>query len=152
METEAMTAVDPVRTPALDSARTQTVRATREPEHHDGLLGSALALSLGMFESGLRASAKLARSGSSDAQRLVDAALGFGEQAAQTLFRNARSTNAVVFQLAGEVVDRGEQAALIMLGQGQYATDRAAEIAAQATHAVVGPLGTRGPNGSAQGR
>lgn len=126
---------------------THEPRATREPDRHDGILGSWIALWVGMMESTVRTSGRFTKAAIGETQKAVDATVDWTEEMQQALFRTVRQANRAAFELAGEVVARSEQAALVVLRQSQSTGDRASELAAQASQAVIG---SRGINGAAR--
>jgi hypothetical protein len=136
--------VEPMKSAHAEGAHEP--RATREPDHRDGIFGTWIALGVGMMESTVRTTGRLFRVTCGESQRAVEATIDWSEQAQQAFYRMARQANRSVFELSSEMVSRTEQAALVVLRQGQHTGDRASELAAQASQAVVG---SRGLNGSA---
>ncbi len=124
-------------------------RATRDPDRHDGIFGTWIALWVGMVESTVRTGARFSKAAIGETQKAVDATIDWSEETQQALFRTMRQANKAVFDLAGEVVGRSEAAALVVLRQTQSTGDRASELAASASHAVIG---SRGLNGAAVAR
>jgi hypothetical protein len=120
-------------------------RATREPDHRDGIFGTWIALWVGMLESTVRTTGRFFQVVCGESQKAVEATIDWSEQAQQSIHRTARQANRSVFDLSAEVISRTEQAALVVLRHGQHTGDRASELAAQASQAVVG---SRGLNGS----
>lgn len=116
-------------------------RSTREPDKHDGIFGTWVALWVGMIESSVRTSGRFSKAAIGETQKVVEATIDWSEETQQALFRTIRQANRAVFDLAGEVVGRSEQAALVVLRQTQSTGDRASELAASASHAVIGSRG-----------
>jgi hypothetical protein len=121
-------------------------RATRDPDRHDGIFGTWIALWVGMMETTVRTSGRFSKAAIGETQKAVDATIDWTEETQQALFRTIRQANRAAFELASEVVGRSEQAALVVLRQSQSTGDRASELAAQASHAMIG---SRGVNGAA---
>ena len=116
-------------------------RTTREPDEHDGVFGSFIALTIGMLESTVRTTGGICRSVCSESQKMVGATIDWSEETQKALFRTARQLNESSFGLAGEAIARTERAALVVLGQTQRTGDRASELAAQTSQAVMGSRG-----------
>jgi hypothetical protein len=125
----------------LDSTSSQNNFSTREPDGKDGVLGSFLALSFGMLESSVRASASVARAVTTESQKISDAMVQLEDQANQALVRAIRKVSESSFGLATDAINRLEHAALVLLSQTQRTTDRVAELAAQTSQATVGSRG-----------
>lgn len=122
-------------------------RTARQPDTRDGILGSFFTLSLGMVESGVRTTANLGRTVTTEGQKVSEAVIALNEQSSQALLRTARKVNESAFGLLTDVVNRLEGAALVVISQGQQTSDRVAELAASASQAAVG---SRGLNGQAR--
>jgi hypothetical protein len=119
-------------------------RTARQPDPRDGILGSFLALSLGMIESGVRTSANVTRTLTGESQKVGEALIQLNEQSSQALLRTARKLNESTFGLLTDMVNRLESGALVVIAQGQQTSDRVAELAAQASQAAVGSRGIGG--------
>ena len=130
-----------------NGAMSEGTRTARQPDTRDGILGSFFTLSLGMVESGVRTTASLGRTMTTESQKIGDAVITLNEQGSQALLRTARKINESAFGLLTDIVNRLEGAALVVIAQGQQTSDRVAELAAQASQAAVG---SRGLNGSAR--
>jgi len=125
----------------LNREATGTARATRDPDEQDGIFGTFVHLTVGMIESTVRTSTRVSRSLLTETRGAVNATIGFAESTGQAIARGARSINDGGFGLADESVARMERAALAVLRQTQSAGDRASELAAATSHAVVGTRG-----------
>jgi hypothetical protein len=136
--------VEPMKSARSEGAHEP--RATREPDHRDGIFGTWIALGVGMMESTVRTTSRFCRVVCGESQKAVEATIDWSDQAQQALHRTLRQANRSVFDLGSEMIGRTEQAALVVLRHGQNTGDRASELAAQASQAVVG---SRGLNGSA---
>ena len=133
----------------LDSTSSNNNFSTREPDSKDGVLGSFLALSFGMLESGVRSSASVARAVTTESHKITDALVQLEDQANQALVRAARKVSESSFGLATDAINRLEHAALVLLTQSQRTTDRVAELAAQTSQATVGSRGLNSARASA---
>jgi hypothetical protein len=116
-------------------------RTARSPDGRDGILGSFFTLSLGMVESGVRTTASVGRTLASESQKVTEAVISLNEQSSQALLRTARKLNESAFGLLADAFTRLENAALVVISQGQQTSDRVAELAAQASQAAVGSRG-----------
>ncbi len=126
--------------------RSEDRRTARQPDTRDGVIGSFFTLSLGMIESGVRTTASIGRTMTTESQRVGEAVIVLNEQGSQALLRTARKLNESAFGLLTDVVNHLESAALVVIAQGQATSDRVAELAAQASQVAVG---SRGLNGTA---
>jgi hypothetical protein len=131
----------------IGSAVDSSTRAARHPDGKDGILGSFFSLSLGMLETGVRTTANVGRTLTSESQKVTEAVIQLEEHAAQALVRTARKLNESAFGLLSDAINRTEGAALVVLSQSQRTSDRVAELAAQASSGVVG---SRGLNSAAR--
>jgi hypothetical protein len=116
-------------------------RETREPDPKDGIFGTWIHLAVGMTESSIRTTTRVSRTVLGEIKAGVNALIGFVDHANQSLVRGARSVNEGAFGLADEAAARGERAFLVVLRQTQYAGDRASELAAATSQAIVGSRG-----------
>lgn len=116
-------------------------RAARTPDSRDGVIGSVLALSLGMLESVVRTSGNVGRTLASEGQKLTESVIELNEQGSQALLRVARKVSESSFGLITDGCTSAEQAALVVLMHGQRTSDRVAELVAHASHAAVGSRG-----------
>lgn len=119
----------------------ENASATREPDAHDGMLGSFFALSIGMGENCVRTTATVARTLTEESHKLVDAMLQFGEHATQAALRTTRKLSDSFFGIVTDAIGRSEHGALVVLTHGQKTSDRVAELAAQTSKAAVGSRG-----------
>jgi hypothetical protein len=116
-------------------------RETREPDAQDGIFGTWGALGVGMVESSVRTSTRVLRTVLRETEVAVGATIGFVDSAQQAMIRAAKAVNEGGFSLATEALNRSERAALVVLRQTQAAGDRASELAAATSHAVLGNRG-----------
>ena len=115
--------------------------SAREPDHKDGVMGSLAALGFGMAGRSVQTAAAVARTLTAESHKLANAVVAFGEQTTQSLARTAYGLSESFLAMATDAVDRFEHAALMVLGQAQRTSDRAAEFAAQASQVAVGSRG-----------
>ena len=119
-------------------------RHTREPDSKDGIFGTWVTLWVGMIESTVRTTSRVSRAVLGEAKSAGNATIGFVEHGTQAMFRASRAVNDGGFGLADEAFSRVERAALVVLRQTQAAGDRASELAAATSQAVVGSRGMNG--------
>lgn len=116
-------------------------RATREPDANDGIFGTWAVLGVGMVESSLRTTTRVLRAVLREGEGACTATIGFVDSAQQSIIRAAKAVNEGSFALATEALDRSERAALVVLVKTQATSDRASELAAATSHAVIGSRG-----------